>query len=127
LRQWTKGAVGLFGFFEPRFLGMHLTPWHNIIHLASGAASLHVGTRGSSTSARRFSLMSGLVYFGLGLIGFVAPALTAQLLGHPPVAPGDLAPDNAVHLILGGAFVATSAARVRGRERTMAAAPARRR
>jgi hypothetical protein len=124
---WGLIAVGLFGFFEPRFLGMHLTPLHNIIHLASGAASLYVGMRGSPTSARRFALAFGIVYFALGVLGFVAPDLTARVIGHEPVPTGDLAPDNAVHLILGGAFVAASAARTRTRERTPATAAARRR
>jgi hypothetical protein len=124
---WGLIAVGLFGFFEPHFLGMHLTPLHNIIHVASGAAALYLGMRGSPTSARRFALGFGIVYFGLGVLGFVAPDLTAQLLGHEPVPSGDLAPDNAVHLIVGGAFVAASAARARTRERTPVTAPARRR
>jgi len=124
---WGLIAVGIFGFFEPHLLGMHLTPWHNVIHLVSGAASLFVGSQGTATAARRFALVFGLVYFGLGVLGFVAPSVTARILGHDPVPPGDLAPDNAVHLVLGGAFVAASAMRTRTKERTPATATARRR
>jgi len=119
--------VGVAGFFAPRLLGMHLTTLHNIVHLATGALAIFFGHGGSPTAARRFAFIFGLVYFGLGLLGFVAPDLTATLLGHGPVARGDLAPDNAVHLVLGGAFMLASAARTRTAEPLTATEAARKR
>lgn len=121
--------VGIVGFFAPHLLGMHLTAWHNVIHLTSGALSLYFGYRGTIAAARTFAFSFGLVYLGLGLLGFVAPALTARILGHPPVTTGELTPDNVVHLIVGAAFMLASAARVRTTEREPAPvrAPARRR
>lgn len=109
--------VGIVGFFVPHLLGMHLTGLHNVIHLVSGAAALYFGYRGTIAGARGFAFGFGLVYLGLGLLGFVAPGLTAQILGHEPVLAGELAPDNVVHLIIGGAFMVASAARVRRVER----------
>ena len=117
--------VGVVGLFAPHLLGMHLTPWHNAIHFASGAAALYFGYKGSIAAARTFAFSFGLVYLGLGLLDFVAPGLTARILGHEPVTAGELAPDNVVHLIVGAAFMLASAAKVRaGAEMKPAAAPA---
>jgi hypothetical protein len=114
--------VGIAGFFAPHLLGMHLTTWHNVIHLATGAAALYFGYSGSLSGARRFAFVFGMVYFGLGVLGFVAPGLTATLLGHEPVGRGELAPDNAVHLVIGGAFMLASRARARATDPTPARA-----
>src|SRR5687768_14205483 len=106
-------AVGIVGFFAPHFLGMHLTTWHSIIHLVSGAIALYFGYPGSPEGARSFAMTFGLVYLALGLLGFIAPGFTATLLGHEPVNAGELAPDNAVHIVVGGAFLFASRARAR--------------
>ena len=123
-------AVGIVGFFAPHLLGMHLTLWHNVIHLLSGGLALYFSYRGTVEGARAFAFSFGLVYLGLGLMGFIAPGLTAQILGHDPVTAGELTPDNVVHLIVGGAFMVASSAKVRradDREPAVVTNPARRR
>jgi hypothetical protein len=106
-------AVGVLGFPAPNLLGMHLTPMHNVVHLASGALALYFGYA-ATAGARGFALTFGAVYFLLGVLGFAAPDLVARLIGHPPTADARaLTPDNVVHLILGGTFLAAGWARGR--------------
>lgn len=97
---------GLVGFVQPHFLGFHLTTIHNVIHLATAAVALYLGFAGTLTAARTFCLVFGATYALLGVLGFVAPALVATVLGHPgPVTSGDLTPDNLFHIVTGAAFV----------------------
>jgi hypothetical protein len=64
---------------------------------------------GAPVSARRFCMTFGLVYFALGVLGFVAPNLVLRLLDHPATSDaGMLAADNLVHLVLGAAFLIAS-------------------
>jgi hypothetical protein len=107
-------AVGAIGFADPMFLGMHLTPVHNLIHVASGLLALYIGFAGSEDAVRAFSLVFGAVYAGLGVLGFLAPSLVGTLLGHgASLDAGALTPDNLVHLVLGGAFLAGLASTAR--------------
>jgi len=99
-------AVGLLGLAEPNLLGMHLTPMHNIIHLLTAAIALYMGFAASVSAARTFSIAFGAVYLLLGVLGFVAPGLVTSVIRHPAVSAGELMPDNVVHLLLGGAFLA---------------------
>jgi hypothetical protein len=97
--------VGVIGFAKPDLLGMHLTPVHNVVHIASGALALYFGNV-APQNARAFCAIFGTVYLLLGVAGMVAPDLVASLLGHGPV--GDarmLMPDNLVHILVGGLFV----------------------
>jgi hypothetical protein len=64
-------AVGIVGFFSPNILGAHLGKVHNAVHLASGAISLYLGTKGSLSAARQFCIIFGLVYGLLGVVGFL--------------------------------------------------------
>jgi uncharacterized protein DUF4383 len=99
--------VGLCGFAAPNLLGMHLTPIHNIIHLLTAAIALYLGFAGSAQGAKTFCAVFGAIYLLLGILGFAAPNVVAQIIGHPgPVTSGDLTPDNAVHLLLGIVFLA---------------------
>jgi hypothetical protein len=100
-------VVGLLGFVAPNLLGMHLSVAHNIIHLISGALALYLGFAGSYNAARTFCLVFGAVYLLLGLLGFIAPAIVANLLQahETPGMIGSLAPDNIVHLLLGAVFL----------------------
>jgi hypothetical protein len=107
-------AVGVIGFAKPDLLGMHLTPLHNVVHLASGALALYFGTV-APQGARAFCGIFGTVYLLLGVTGMVAPDLVTGLIGHGPVADaGALMPDNLVHVLLGGllVFAALASARV---------------
>lgn len=97
--------VGVAGFAMPHLLGMHLTSIHNVIHLLTAAIALYLGFAGSYGAARTFALVFGAVYLLLGVLGFVAPGLVAAVIGHPAVSAGELTPDNAVHVLLGAAFL----------------------
>jgi hypothetical protein len=98
--------VGLAGFAMPHLLGLHLTPLHNVVHLLTAALALYMGFAGSPDAARTFSLVFGAVYLLLGVLGFIAPGVVASVIGHPPLTAGELTPDNAVHVLLGAAFLA---------------------
>jgi hypothetical protein len=63
--------IGLLGFAMPGFLGAHLTPAHNLIHLVSGALALYFGLSGTLAACRLFDIVFGSVYGLLGLLGFV--------------------------------------------------------
>jgi hypothetical protein len=99
-------VMGLWGLAEPNLMGMHLTPMHNIIHLLTAAVALYMGFAASVSAARTFSIAFGAVYLLLGVLGFVAPGLVTSVIGHPAVSAGELTPDNVVHVLLGGAFLA---------------------
>jgi len=63
--------VGVCGFVAPRLLGAHLTPPHNLVHIVSGVVALYFGFAGGIGGARAFSLIFGVVYLGLGILGLV--------------------------------------------------------
>jgi len=63
--------VGIIGFFSMNLMGAHLTKGHNIIHLVTGVVSLYIGLKGSLSAAKTFGLIFGLVYLGLGVVGFL--------------------------------------------------------
>jgi hypothetical protein len=79
-----------------------------VVHLVTAAIALYMGFAGSADAARTFSLVFGAVYLLLGVLGFVAPGVVAAVIGHPPLTAGELTPDNAVHVLLGAAFLAAA-------------------
>ena len=106
-------AVGVMGFAKPDLLGMHLTPMHNVVHLASGALALYFGTA-APHGARAFCAIFGTIYLLLGVAGIVAPDAVARLIGHAPLDDARaLMPDNLVHLLLGGVLVFAALATTR--------------
>jgi Domain of unknown function (DUF4383) len=96
--------VGVAGFAAPRLLGAHLDPAHNVVHIVSGVVALYFGFAGSLSGAKAFSLVFGVVYLALGILGLV--------LGEPPERLWMVGPlhfgtaDHAIHLLLGAAFLA---------------------
>lgn len=89
-------AIGVIGFLQPELLGFHLTPLHNIVHLATGAiAFMMLG------NPRMFLTVFGVVYAALGLIGLLG--VNVVLLG--PERSGALIEtgivDNAFHFVVG--------------------------
>ena len=92
--------TGVLGFVLPHLMGFHLTPVHNIIHLATGALATYLGFAGSYGGAQNFCRIFGLVYGLVAVLGFVAPGLLATILGHPGLSAGDLMPDNAFHVFV---------------------------
>jgi hypothetical protein len=99
--------VGILGFANPRLLGMHLTPMHDVIHLVSGTVAVYLGINGSRSSVRSFCLVFGGMYLSLAVLGMVAPDVVSAMIGHDAhVNPHALMPDNVVHFFLGGMFLA---------------------
>jgi hypothetical protein len=98
--------VGIAGFAAPHLLGAHLTPAHNLVHLASGAIALYLGFAGSMSAARTFCLIFGIVYLALGFLGqFVFGDPAMDRMWH--VGPLDLAKvDHFIHILLGVVFLA---------------------
>jgi Domain of unknown function (DUF4383) len=96
--------VGLCGFVKPDLLGAHLNSIHNVVHLASGALALYFGFAGSLAGAKTFCLVFGVVYLGLGVLGFA--------FGTPPDRMWMLGPlhlgqsDHGIHNLLGVIFLA---------------------
>ena len=90
--------VGLIGFVAPAFMGMHLSPLHNVVLLLSGGVAIYFGLKATTAAARTFCIVIGALYGLLGVAGFVALTIIpgALVLG---------AMDHLVHLILGGIFV----------------------
>ena len=94
--------VGLIGFASPNFLGFHLTPIHNIIHILTAAIALYLGFAGSPEGAKTFCVVFGAIYLLLGILGFAAPNVVGSLIGHQgPVS----TPDSVLHLVLGIVFL----------------------
>ena len=100
----TLLLFGLAGFVLPTMLGLHLTTVHNVVHLLTGLVALYVGFATTLGAARAFCLLFGTGYLLLALAGLVAPGTVASILGHPHVSAGELAPDNALHAVLGAAL-----------------------
>jgi uncharacterized membrane protein HdeD (DUF308 family) len=99
-------VVGVLGFANPRLLGMHLSPVHNVIHLVSGGVALYLAAHGLRSSLRSFCLAFGAMYLSLAVLGFVAPDVASAMIGHDAhMSARALTPDNLVHVLLGGAFL----------------------
>lgn len=97
--------VGVAGFAAPTLLGAHLTPPHNVVHIVSGVIALYFGFAGSLSGAKAFSLVFGIVYLALGILGLV--------MGAPPDRMWQVAgvldlgtSDHAIHILLGIVFLA---------------------
>lgn len=110
-------AIGLSGYMFPAMMGMHLSPAHNVIHLASGLACLYFGMFGSFKGARIFALVFGLAYGTLGVLGLLAdpgvsvivqPNYEEHLMVLVPNVLEFGAHDSIAHVILGIVFVAIS-------------------
>ena len=96
--------VGIAGFANDHLLGAHLTPPHNLVHIVSGVIALYFGFAGSLSGAKAFSLIFGIVYLALGILGLaigVAPDHT-WMVG--PLHFGTV--DHGIHLLLGVVFLA---------------------
>jgi hypothetical protein len=111
--------LGLMGFVASSFLWMHLSVAHNIIHLASGAAALYFGLRGTLSAARNFAIVFGVAYLLLAATGFyfgntgtdtLPPDVAAGALDSHMfrIIPGVLelgTMDHVLHLLIGGLFL----------------------
>lgn len=109
--------IGILGFFQPAFMGTHLSIAHNLVHLISGVLALYFGTMGTVAGAKYFCIIFGVVYFLLGVAGFVAGAPGASTVAGMEhmgsdsrllkVIPGVLElglHDHGLHVLLGLVF-----------------------
>jgi hypothetical protein len=99
--------VGVIGFpeFGHRLLGAHLTPAHNVVHLVSGALALYFGFAGSLSAAKTFSLIFGVVYLALGILGMALGTGDERLWHVAGVLELGTA-DHGIHILLGVIFLA---------------------
>lgn len=111
--------IGVSGFAFDNMAGTHLTWMHNIIHLASGAAALYFGLKGSIPAAKIFSFAFGALYLLLGVGGYWLGMTGTSTLPNAlneggynehmfRVIPGALelgTADHILHIILGAVFI----------------------
>lgn len=96
--------VGVAGFAAPRLLGAHLDPPHNVVHIVSGVIALYFGFAGTLSGAKAFSLVFGVVYLALGILGLVMGSPPERLWMVGPLHFGTS--DHAIHILLGVVFLA---------------------
>lgn len=96
--------VGCVGFAAPRLLGAHLTPPHNVVHIVSGVIALYFGFAGSLSSAKVFSLVFGVVYLALGILGMAMGIGEDRIWMVGPLEFGQA--DHGIHILLGVVFLA---------------------
>lgn len=100
-------VLGILGFIFPAMMGLHLSVAQNFIHLTSGAAALYFGYPAQPRAARVFCLAFGVIYSIIGWFGFITPGLVGGLLMTGVHTASGLAPDNVLHIALGGLFLAS--------------------
>lgn len=96
--------VGVIGFVSPNLLGAHLTTPHNVIHLVSGILALYFGFAGSLSAAKAFSLVFGVVYMALGILGMALGTAPDRTWMVGPLHLGQA--DHGIHILLGVIFLA---------------------
>ena len=96
--------VGVCGFVAPTLLGAHLSPAHNVVHLLSGVLALYFGFAGTLSAAKMFSLVFGVVYLALGILGMALGAGEQRMWDVGPLHLGTA--DHGIHILLGVIFLA---------------------
>ncbi|MFN2515400.1 MAG: DUF4383 domain-containing protein [Pyrinomonadaceae bacterium] len=110
--------AGVVGFVNNDLMGFHLTPFHNAgVHIVSGVIALYFGFSGTLRGARLFDIIFGVVYAGLGVLGFLAGGHQGHLSAGVPgpddayilkVLPSMLElgkSDHMLHIVLGLVFL----------------------
>ena len=96
--------VGVAGFAKPDLLGAHLNPPHNVVHIVSGVIALYFGFAGSISGAKAFSLVFGVVYLALGILGLAMGGGGEHVWVVGPLHLGQV--DHGIHIVLGVVFLA---------------------
>ena len=96
--------VGVLGFVMPDLLNAHLTPVHNAVHIVSGAIALYFGFAGSLSGAKMFSLVFGVVYLALGILGMALGTGEDRMWMLGPLHFGQA--DHGIHILFGVIFLA---------------------
>jgi uncharacterized protein DUF4383 len=96
--------VGLIGFIKQDLLGAHMTPAHNAVHIVTGAIALYFGFAGTLSAAKIFSLVFGVVYLALGILGMALGTGADRMWMVGPLHFGQA--DHGIHILLGVIFLA---------------------
>jgi len=96
--------VGVCGFVAPTLLGAHLSPVHNAVHIVSGVIALYFGFAGTLSGAKAFSLVFGVVYLALGILGMALGSGEGRMWMVGPLHLGQA--DHGIHILLGVIFLA---------------------
>ena len=96
--------VGVIGFVSPTLLNAHLTPAHNAVHIVSGVIALYFGFAGTLSAAKIFSLVFGVVYLALGILGMGLGTGEDRMWMVGPLHLGQA--DHGIHILLGVIFLA---------------------
>ena len=96
--------VGVLSFAKSELLGAHLTTPHNVVHLVSGAIALYFGFAGTLSGAKAFSLVFGVVYLALGILGMAIGTGADRMWMLGPLHFGQA--DHGIHILLGVIFLA---------------------
>ena len=96
--------VGVLGFAKADLLGAHLSPAHNIVHLVSGVVALYFGFAGTLSGAKAFSLVFGVVYMALGILGMALGTGADRMWMVGPLHFGQA--DHGIHILVGVIFLA---------------------
>ena len=96
--------VGILGFVTPDLLNAHLTPAHNAVHIVTAALALYFGFAGSLSAAKMFSLVFGVVYLALGILGMALGGGDDRMWMLGPLHLGQA--DHGIHILLGVIFLA---------------------
>ena len=103
--------MGIAGFVDSHLMGFHLTPVHNMIHLATGLLASYCGFAAGYGACRTFCRVFAAIYGLVAALGFVAPGVLGQILGHPGLSARELMPDNLLHVVITVASAAAGLAR----------------
>lgn len=96
--------AGVAGFVAPTLLGFHLSPAHNAVHIVSGVIALYFGFAGTLSGAKTFSLVFGVVYLALGVLGLALGTGADRLWMVGPLHLGQV--DHGFHGLVGILFLA---------------------
>src|SRR5436305_1196507 len=86
--------------------GGQVDPYHNLLHVATGAVALYFGFVGTPSGARAFCLGFGAAYLALGALGMVLGDPLMDRLWHPGPLSLNTA-DHVFHMVLGTVFLAS--------------------
>ena len=81
-----------------------MTPAHNVVHLVSGVIALYFGFAGTLSAAKAFSLVFGVVYLALGILGMAIGTGADRMWMLGPLHFGQA--DHGIHILLGVIFLA---------------------
>jgi len=95
--------VGVGCFSNQGLIGSDLNPPHYLVHIVSGVIALYFGFAGSISGAKAFSLVFGVVYLALGILGLAMGGGAEHMWQLGPLHLGQV--DHGIHIVLGVVFL----------------------